>query len=117
MARRRLHATLIAGTLLLAACGGDGTDDRFALTKIIKDGGRDPATICDHLSDPLLKRLGSVAACRRAAKAAPGASRTVTVERLTITGDRAAATVRGADGRTHITFVKDHGSWKVLATR
>jgi hypothetical protein len=116
MARRRLHATLIAGTLLLAACGGDGTDDRFALTKIIKDGGRDPATICEHLSDPLLKRLRSVEDCRRAAKAAPAAGPGVTIESLTITGDRAAATVSGADGRTRITFVKDEGSWKVLAT-
>lgn len=117
MARRRLHATLLAGTLLLAACGGDGTDDRFAITKIIKDGGRDPSTICDHLSGPLLERLGSVAACRRAAKAAPAAKRTVTIDRLTITGDRAAATITGGDGRTRITFVKDHGSWKVLSTR
>jgi hypothetical protein len=58
-----------------------------------------------------------VAACRRAATAAPAATRTVTSARQTITGDRAAATNTGGDGRTRITFVKDHGSWKVLSTR
>ena len=114
---RRSLTLLLVPLVSLAACG-DGTTDKDAITKIITDGGRDPATICDHLSDPLLKRFGTLQSCRKAATASakqtdPG----VKIDRLTITGDKATADITGSDGKTTITFVKDSGSWKVRDTR
>ncbi|MCW3041786.1 MAG: hypothetical protein JWM31_3691 [Solirubrobacterales bacterium] len=116
--RRLLAAFVLAPVVTLAACGGDGTTDRDAITKIITDGGRDPVTICDHLSDPLRRRFGTVAACRKAARAdAKNVDPGVKVDRLDVAGDAATADVTGNDGRTRITFVKDGGSWKVADTR
>lgn len=116
--RRPLHGALLTAVVSLAACGGDGTTDRDAITKIITDGGRDPATICDHLSDGLLRRFRTLENCRRAARSTPAnTDPEVRIRRLTITGGRAGAAVIGSDGRTTISFVKDHGSWKVTATR
>jgi hypothetical protein len=118
MTRRSLHGALLVAVMSLAACGGDGTTDRDAITKIITDGGRDPATICDHLSAGLLQRFRSRENCRRAARSTPANQDPhVRIRHLSVTGDRARAAVTGSDGRTTITFTKDHGSWKVTDTR
>jgi hypothetical protein len=115
-ASRRLLGVLLVPAATLAACG-DGTTDRDALTKIVTDGGRDPVTICAHLSDALLARFGTVDACRKAARAeAKDAGREVRIDRLRIDGNAATATVDDTRGKTTITFVKDHGSWKVQDT-
>lgn len=116
--RPTLAAALLLPLLSLAACGGDGTTDKDAITKIITDGGRDPVTICDHLSDALLARFKTVDTCRKAAKSgAKNEDPGVKIDRLAIQAKTATADITGVDGKTTITFVKDNGSWKVSDTR
>jgi hypothetical protein len=112
---RTLAGLLVLPPLALAACGG-GSSDKDDITKIIKDGGKDPATICDHLAPPLLKQFGSVAACRTAAKAGDDGKDAVTVKSLAIAGDKATAKIDGAQGAQTITFAKQDGHWVVTQT-
>lgn len=111
----RLLAALVVPALALGACG-DGTTDADAITKIVRDGARDPATICDHLSDALTRRMRGVDACRRQARRAArghGGPDRITIDRLQITGDTATVRLTGRDGRGAVALVKDHGSWKI----
>jgi hypothetical protein len=112
---RTFAGLLLLPPLALAACGG-GTSDKDELTKIIQDGGKDPATICDHLAPALLKQFGSLAACRTAAKAGDDGKDAVSVKTLTIDGDKATAKIDGARGAQTITFDKQDGDWVVTQT-
>lgn len=118
MLRRPLLPVLLVPMVVLAACGSDGQTDKAAITKIISEGGRDPVTICDHLSDRLLARFKTQATCKKAAKAdKKNTDPNVMIDSLKIDGKKATANITGNDGKTTITFVKDDGSWKVYDTR
>lgn len=113
---RRLPRLMLAAVATLAACGDSITDEQ-AIRTIIVDGGRDPATICAHLSGSLLKSFGSIQKCRDRAAEGDENGPEVKIDRLRIDGDTASAAVTGADGTTRISFVKDDGAWKVSDTR
>lgn len=113
----RLLAGLVTVPLLtLAACGDSGSSDEDTITKIIKDGGANPATVCDNLDPTLLKQLGGKAACLTAAKGEKGDDSTK-VDSLKVDGETATAKVTDKDGPTTIKFKKIDGDWKVTASQ
>lgn len=104
---------LAAIAVVLAGCGG-ATSDKDKITKIVKDGAKDPATICDHVTPEVLKALGGKPACVKAAGARRvSADTTLKVASVSVKGDKATATVVGKRGRQTLQFVKDHGEWNV----
>jgi hypothetical protein len=113
--KRLIAAPLLLGALGLAACGGGGggSSDKDTLTKIVTDGGKTPATICDHLDAKTLANLGGHDKCVQASKQAGALDPNVKVTKLTINGDKATANITGKDGSSTIHFVKENGDWKV----
>lgn len=118
MRHSRTLATLAVVPLtFLAACGGGGSSDKDKITKIIKDGGKDPATICDHLDPTLVKQLGGLAGCKKAAKAADNGDKSVDIKSVDVKGDAATAKIKGASGDQTISFIKKSGDWVVTQTK
>lgn len=115
MKRLRPAAALAAAPLLLAACGGDS--DKDVITKIIKDGGKDPTTICTHLGPTMLSAFGSVEKCKEQAKGADDGKDDVEINDLTVKDGAATAKITGAQGNQTITFAKQDGEWKVTQVR
>ncbi len=113
---RGLLCLLTVPALTLAACGGGGDSDKDKLTSIIKEGGKNPATICDHLEASLLKQLGGKDGCVKASKAEKGDDSTE-IDSLKVTGDTAVAAVHDKKGKTTINFKKVDGDWKVAASQ
>lgn len=115
---RTLATLTVVPLTFLAACGGGGgNSDSDQITKIIKDGGKDPTTICDHLDANLVKQLGGAAGCKKAAKAADNGDKKVDVKDVTVKGDTATAKIKGASGDQTISFVKKAGNWVVTETK
>lgn len=111
---RKLYAALAVPALTLAACGSSGDSDKDKITSIVKDVGKDPSAICDHMAPALLKQLGGTAKCKTAAKADPtGPDSTTKVDSVKVTGDTAVANVTDKSGKTAVKFIKDGGDWKV----
>lgn len=112
--RRTLALLLATPALALAACGGGGDADK--IKDIVKQGDKDPASICDHASKKLLQLLagGDVAKCKETAR---GYADDANVEgdiTVKIDGDTATATFKTSDGKTQSPkFVKEDGEWKV----
>ena len=102
---------VVLAVLGLAACGG--SDDKQKIEKIITDGGRHPATICEHLDVPTLARLGGHAKCLKASRAADAKDPKVKVDSVAIDGDKATAKITGRSGRDTVHFVKTDGDWKI----
>jgi hypothetical protein len=118
MRHSRTLATLAVVPLtFLAACGGGGSSDKDQITKIIKDGGKDPATICDHLDPTLVKQLGGPAGCKKAAKSADNGDKNVDIKSVDVKGDAATAKIKGASGDQTISFTKKSGDWVVTQTK
>src|SRR3712207_2763700 len=68
MRHRRTAVLLAVPTLALAACGGG---DKSEIEGIVKDGAKDPSTICEHLTKDLIKQVGGTEEkCKKVAKAA-----------------------------------------------
>jgi hypothetical protein len=118
MSRQHRFLSLLAvPAVTLAACGGgDGDSDKDKLTKIINDGGTNPASICDHLDTALLKQIGGADGCKKAA-ASEKKDDTTKIDSLNVDGDKATAKVTDKSGATTISFVKQDGDWKVTATQ
>jgi hypothetical protein len=104
---------LVVPVLAITACGG-GSSDNDKITKIVIDGGKNPVTICDHISTGLLKAFGSVEKCQAAAKAdKSGKDPNVKVDSIDIKNDKATAKITGNQGHGTISFAKQDGDWKV----
>jgi hypothetical protein len=98
----------------IAACGGASDEDQ--ITDIIKAGGKDPATICDHLTTGGLDALGGKAKCVQLAKQQGSKDRNVDIKSLKVDGDKATAEIESKDGKNTVRFVKEDGGWKVSPT-
>lgn len=110
-------ATSLVSAVIVAACGGGGKSDNDKITDIIKEGGKNPSTICDHLDAKILKTLGGKDGCVKAAKADDSnKDPAVKINEIKIDGDKATAKVKGAQGDQTINFIKEDGDWKVTAT-
>ena len=115
--RRHALPALLALPLALSACGGKSDKDK--ITSIVKDGGKDPVTVCDHASKAFLAQVGGdKAACVKAAKADPsGKDPNVKIDSIKISGDSATAAITGNQGHQTISFVKESGDWKVAGVK
>lgn len=113
--RRTAAVCLALPPLALGACGG-GSSAKDAITKIIKDGGRDPATICTHLAPALLTQAGGLKGCQASAKAGDDRKDAVDIKALQIKGDAATAQIVGARGPETVTFARQGGHWVVTRT-
>ncbi len=100
--------------LALSACGG-GSSDKDKITNIIKDGGKDPSTVCGHLQEKTLKALGGKAGCEKASKDPSAKDPNVKINSVKVDGDKATAKIKGNQGDQTIQFVKEGGDWKVTA--
>jgi hypothetical protein len=113
---RHLMLALAVPAVAFSACGGGGNSDKDKLTSIINEGGKNPASICDHLDAVLLKQIGGKAGCVKASKSQKGNSNTK-IDDITVTGAKAVAKVHDEKGKkTTITFKKVGGDWKVTAS-
>jgi hypothetical protein len=108
---RRLPALLLC--LPLAACGGGGKSDKDKITSVIVQGGRTPATLCDHLDSPTLVRLGGKSGCLKASRAKDAKDLKVKVDSVQVSGDKATAKITGRGGRDTVHLVKKDGDWKI----
>jgi hypothetical protein len=108
---------LIVPALALTACGGGdkGSSDKDQITEIITTVGDDPSLACDHVSKAVLEAAfkGSVADCKKAAKADGTSDPDVKIDSITIDGDTATAKVTGNQGHQTIAFAKEGDDWLV----
>jgi hypothetical protein len=107
---------LVVPALALAACGGGSSDDD-TITDIIVEGGKDPVTICDHLSDDLVKAFGSVETCKTEAKKANDTDPDVKVNSIVVKDNTATAKINGNQGDQTLTFAKDGDDWKLTDSK
>jgi hypothetical protein len=107
----RLPLALTASTalVLLAGCGGRSDEDR--ITDIIKQGGKNPSSICPNSTDALVEKAGGMDACLKASKGSEDPE--VAVKSLSVDGDKATAKIHGVEGDQTLEFVKDGDAWKV----
>jgi len=111
LSRNRLALLLVTPALALSACGGSSDSDK--ISDIIKNGDKDPTTICDNASAKLKALLGGDK-CKDAARAYSNKSHVVGDIKVTVNGDKATATFKTSDGKTqHPSFIKEDGDWKV----
>jgi hypothetical protein len=108
--RARATLLLLVPLAFLAACG---SSDKDTISSIIEEGGKDPATICDHLTKAGLDQLGGKDKCVQLAKAQGGQDPHVDIKSVKVDGDKATAEVQSKDGKNTIHFVKEGGEWKV----
>ena len=107
-----LPLTAIITAALLAACGSSGPSERDQIAAIVKQEGANPATLCDHLTDQMLSRLGGKAGCMRQA-AVSSADPTTRVTSVSVHDRSASAVVVDRAGTRTISFVKETDGWKV----
>jgi hypothetical protein len=111
----RAALLLALPTLAFSACGGDSDEDK--IKKIIDDGNKDAASICENATDRFLKeQIGaSRDECKKQASEAEKSDDDNKPENLKIdvNGDTAVATFKDSDGNNKVTFVKDGDDWKV----
>lgn len=115
---RRIVAAvaLFAGVLALSACGSSSKSDKDKVTELIKDVGKNPATLCTkYASADLMTAVGGDAACQKLAAEPSSKDPNVKVDSVVITGAEAIAKVTGNTGHQQIKLVKQGGDWKVTA--
>lgn len=105
-------ACVVMAAAALAGCGSSGPSDKDQIAAIIKHEGTNPVSLCDHLTDALLARLGGKSGCRQEAAAA-ATDPTTRASSVTVHGNSASAVVVNRAGRRIVAFVKQKGVWKV----
>jgi hypothetical protein len=112
--RGLLLALISCGALLavLSGCGTSAPSDSDQIAAIIKQEGTDPASVCAHLADSLLSRLGGKAACLRQASSS-SKDPTTHATAVKVHGNTATAVVADRSGANTITLLKQQGVWKV----
>jgi hypothetical protein len=111
---KRLSPAVIAvcGAGAVAGCGG--TSDKDKINAIIKAEGANPPSLCDHLTDALLTRLGGKAGCRKVGSQQPKDPSTHATS-IKVSGSKAAAVVVDRQGKRSLMFEKQGGDWKVAS--
>jgi hypothetical protein len=112
-ATRWATALLTVPVLALTACGGSSDKDK--ISDFIKDVGKNPTVLCDHLAKDALAQIGGVDKCKQAAKAPDAADPNVKVDSVDVSGDKATAKITGNQGAQTLTLVKEDGDWKLQA--
>ena len=111
-------ASIVASTLLLAACGGSSAKDQ--IVHIIKAYGVQPTKLCTQYADAFMIRtqFQSKARCLAAARSPGAADPRVKVDSVSVKGNSAVA-VRtsgsnpGQGMKATVYLFKEHGTWKV----
>jgi hypothetical protein len=106
----------IAAAASLAGCGAAAPTDKQQIASIIRREGTHPATLCSHLTDSLLARLGGRRACVAQAASVP-ADRSTHATGIRVRRNVATAVVINRNGRRTISLIKQRGVWKVSAVR
>jgi hypothetical protein len=102
--------------VLAAGCGSSGSSDSDQIRALVNSEGRNPASICRHLSDALVTKLGGQAACvKQAASSAKDPS--THARAISVHGDTATAVIVDRAGTITISLLKEKGIWKVAAVR
>lgn len=116
-ARTTTALLLTIPALALGACGGSDSDadsDEDQITTVIEAVAADPVAICDHVTAADLRELGGKDACVRLGRDAADRSSEVTIDEVTVDGERATARFDDSeDGATTIQLVKEEGDWKI----
>jgi hypothetical protein len=107
-----LLVSLAAAFTLISGCGSGAPSDRDQIAAIIKQGGSNPSTLCSHLVDALVARLGGRQTCLRQAAAA-AKDPTTHATSIRVHGTNASAVVIDRVGTRTITLVKLRSGWKV----
>lgn len=116
MVRRRRVVALVALALLVAvpafvlSVTGGSTPDGRQITELLTTGASEPATLCDHLSAPMLEAVGGHDACvANSPERGPAGS----VGQVSVNGDTASAVVIRDTGSERYRLVREDGDWKV----
>lgn len=114
-ARRHVPALIAVGAVAaLSGCGGSSDADQ--IKTIVSTEASNPASLCDHLTNALLSRVGGKAGCERAAASEPK-DPTTHATNVTVNGNRASAVIVDRTGTHTITLVKEGGTWKASGGR
>lgn len=109
--RRSLFALLLSAALV-AGCGTSGPTEKQRIAAVIKAEGVTPSSLCAHLTDSLLSRLGGKNGCLHQATLAPS-DPTTRATAIKVSGHTASAVVVDRAGTRTINLVKEKGVWKV----
>lgn len=119
-ARTTTALLLTLPALALGACGGSDSDsnsDEDQITSMIETVAADPVAICDHVTAADLRELGGKEACVRLGRDAADRASEVTIEEITVNGERATARFDDSeDGATTIQLVKEEDAWKIAVS-
>lgn len=113
--RHSYFRLLVSGTVsaaLLAGCGTSGPTEKEKIAAVVKHEGTDPATLCGHLTDSLLTRLGGESGCLHQASLAP-ADPTTRATTIKVHGHTATAVVVDRAGTRTVSLVNQKGVWKI----
>jgi hypothetical protein len=98
----------------LRACGSSGPTDKDQIAAIVTHEGKDPSTLCSHLTSNLPARPGGRSGClRQASSASPDPTTHATS--IKVSEHSATAVVIDRTGRRTISLIKDNGAWKVAS--
>lgn len=101
-----------ASAVVIAGCGSSGPTDREQIAAVIKHEGTSPSSLCSHLTDALLLRLGGSSGClHQAGLAAPDP--TTHAASIQVHGRTATAVVVDKAGTRSLSLVKQKGIWKI----
>ena len=117
MLKTRAALALALPALAFAGCGGDsdkGSSDEDQITEIINAVGADPTAVCDHVDAATLEQMGGKDGCVRAGEESGDRGSEVTIEEISVDGERATARISDGDGPTTVVFAKQDGDWKIL---
>jgi hypothetical protein len=104
--------SLASALVIVSGCGSGGPSAKDQIAAVVKQEGTNPSSLCAHLVNSLVARIGGKRAClRQAASAARDPSTRATS--ITIHGSTATAAVADRTGSRTISFVRQKGVWKV----
>jgi len=112
--RARVHGLLAGAAFaaMLTGCGSSAPSDKEKIAAIVKREGTSPATLCSHLTDALLARLGGKRVCLHQAASA-SSDPTTHATSIKVHGKSATALVVNRAGTRTISLVNQKGVWKI----